>query len=117
MKAESRAWFSFWAACADPNTPPQYQLNENNARSAAKRFIAGIGGQIEISVNEVKAVDGTLVPLHFSASVLLHQYELYGSGNFAFVIAGAALILSAGCLLAVVVLVLPELQRKRARIA
>ena len=58
-----------------------------------------------------------LVPLRFSASVLLHQYELYGSGNFAFVIAGAALILSAGCLLAVVVLVLPELQRKRARIA
>lgn len=39
---------------------------KGKVESAAKRFIAGIGGQIEISVNEVKAVDGTLVPLHFS---------------------------------------------------
>ena len=34
--------------------------------SAAKRFIAGIGGQIQISVNEVKAVDGTPVAVKFS---------------------------------------------------
>jgi len=34
--------------------------------SAAKRFIAGIGGQIDISVNEVKAIDGAVVPLKFS---------------------------------------------------
>jgi len=39
---------------------------KGTVESAAKRFIAGIGGQIEISVNEVKAVDGTVVPLKFS---------------------------------------------------
>ena len=39
---------------------------KGTVESAAKRFIAGIGGQIEMSVNEVKAVDGTVVPLKFS---------------------------------------------------
>jgi hypothetical protein len=39
---------------------------KGTVESASKRFIAGIGGQIEISVNEVKAVDGTAVPLKFS---------------------------------------------------
>jgi hypothetical protein len=39
---------------------------KGTVESAAKRFIAGIGGQIEISVNEVKAEDGTLVPLKFT---------------------------------------------------
>ncbi len=34
--------------------------------SAAKRFLAGIGGQLEISVDQVAAVDGTIVPLKFT---------------------------------------------------
>jgi hypothetical protein len=38
---------------------------EGTVESAAKRFFAGIGGQIEISVDNTKAVDGTTVPLQF----------------------------------------------------
>jgi len=53
-----------------------------------------------------------LVPLRYIAGVLLHQSHLYGGDNFALSIFGGALLLSAGCVFAIVVLVLPELRRK-----
>jgi hypothetical protein len=58
-----------------------------------------------------------LVPLRYIAGVLLHQYHLYGGDNFAPSIFGGALLLSAGCAFAIVVLVLPELRRKVAPFA
>ena len=53
-----------------------------------------------------------LVPLRYIASVVLHQYRLFGGGNFVPAIFGGALLLSVGCALAIVVLVLPEFRRK-----
>jgi hypothetical protein len=55
-----------------------------------------------------------LVPLRYIAAVLLHQYRLFGSGNFAPAVFGGALLLFVGCALAVVVLVMPEFRRKAA---
>ncbi len=38
---------------------------EGQVESAAKRFFAGIGGQIEISVQSTKAINGVTIPLEF----------------------------------------------------
>jgi len=53
-----------------------------------------------------------LVPLRYIATVLLHQYSLYGGGNFAPGIFGVALLLCTGCVCAIVVLMLPDFKSK-----
>ena len=53
-----------------------------------------------------------LVPLRYTVDVVLHQYRLFGGGNFSPTIFGVALLLTTGCALGTLLLLTPEFRRK-----